>query len=117
MIGLTERDVTNSLQDALAGSIQTAPTFWLNPHNGVSYPIVVQTPQYTVELARRPAQHAAHRQQPARRSCSGRWRHVQPGTSDGGRLALQRAAGDRHLSPRCRAATSARVAADVQRAI
>jgi multidrug efflux pump subunit AcrB len=32
----------------LAGSIQTAPTFWLNPKNGVSYPIVAQTPQYKV---------------------------------------------------------------------
>jgi multidrug efflux pump subunit AcrB len=32
----------------LAGSIQTAPTFWLNPRNGVSYPIVVQTPQYAL---------------------------------------------------------------------
>ncbi len=30
----------------LAGSSQVAPTFWLNPKNGVSYPIVVQTPQY-----------------------------------------------------------------------
>jgi multidrug efflux pump subunit AcrB len=30
----------------LAGSVQSAPTFWLNPKNGVSYPIVVQSPQY-----------------------------------------------------------------------
>ena len=35
--------------DTLAGSIQTAPTFWLNPRNGVSYPIVVQTPQYAID--------------------------------------------------------------------
>jgi len=45
-VGITERDVATSLQDTLAGSIQTAPTFWLNPKNGVSYPIVVQSPQY-----------------------------------------------------------------------
>ena len=45
-MGVTERDVASSLQINLAGSIQTAPTFWLNPKNGVSYPIVVQTPQY-----------------------------------------------------------------------
>ena len=45
-MGVTERDVATSLQVNLAGSIQTAPTFWLNPKNGVSYPIVVQTPQY-----------------------------------------------------------------------
>ena len=43
---MTERDVAQNLQDTLAGSIQTAPTFWLNPKNGVSYPIVAQTPQY-----------------------------------------------------------------------
>ncbi len=46
LVGVSERDVAENLQDALAGSIQTAPTFWLNPKNGVSYPIVAQTPQY-----------------------------------------------------------------------
>ncbi|MGA9848831.1 MAG: efflux RND transporter permease subunit [Roseiarcus sp.] len=46
LVGVTERDVAQNLQDTLAGSIQTAPTFWLNPKNGVSYPIVAQTPQY-----------------------------------------------------------------------
>ena len=49
LVGITERDAATSLLDTLAGSIQTAPTFWLNPHNGVSYPIVVQTPQYDVD--------------------------------------------------------------------
>jgi len=44
-VGITERDVATTMQVNLAGSIQTAPTFWLNPQNGVSYPIVAQTPQ------------------------------------------------------------------------
>jgi multidrug efflux pump subunit AcrB len=48
-LGLNERDVTNSLLVMLAGSSQVAPTFWLNPHNGVQYPIVMQTPQYQVD--------------------------------------------------------------------
>jgi multidrug efflux pump subunit AcrB len=48
-IGLTERDVTNSLLVMLAGSSQVAPTFWLDPKNGVQYPIVMQTPQYRVD--------------------------------------------------------------------
>ncbi len=48
-VGLTEKDVASSMQNTLAGSIQTAPTFWLNPKNGVSYPIVVQSPQYWVD--------------------------------------------------------------------
>lgn len=47
-IGITERDVTNSLGVNLAGSSQIAPTYWLNPQNGVSYPIVMQTPQYSL---------------------------------------------------------------------
>jgi multidrug efflux pump subunit AcrB len=46
LVGVTEQEVATSMLDTLAGSIQTAPTFWLNPRNGVSYPIVVQTPQY-----------------------------------------------------------------------
>ncbi|NWB96248.1 efflux RND transporter permease subunit [Pseudomonas gingeri] len=49
LVGLTERDVTNSLVVNLAGSSQVAPTFWLNSANGVSYPIVLQTPQYSLD--------------------------------------------------------------------
>ena len=48
-VGLTERDVTNSLVVTLAGSGQVSPTYWLNPDNGISYPIVMQTPQYQVD--------------------------------------------------------------------
>ncbi len=48
-VGLTERDVTNSLTVNLAGSAQVAPTYYLNPDNGVSYSIVMQTPQYQVD--------------------------------------------------------------------
>ena len=48
-VGVTTRDVTNSLVVSLAGSSQVAPTFWLNPANGVSYPIVLQTPQYNLD--------------------------------------------------------------------
>ena len=47
-LGFTEKNIAQSLQDTLAGSIQTAPTFWLDPNKGVSYPIVVQSPQYWV---------------------------------------------------------------------
>jgi multidrug efflux pump subunit AcrB len=48
-VGITERDVTNSLVVNLAGSGQVAPAFWLNPKTGVSYPIVAQTPQYRLD--------------------------------------------------------------------
>src|SRR6202007_118798 len=48
-VGLTERDVTNSLTVNLAGSGQVAPTYFLNPDNGVSYSIVMQTPQFQID--------------------------------------------------------------------
>jgi multidrug efflux pump subunit AcrB len=48
-LGLTERDVTDSLLVMLAGSSQVAPTFWLDPQNGVQYPIVMQEPQYRID--------------------------------------------------------------------
>ena len=48
-VGLTERDVANSLLTTLSGSGQVKPNFWLNGHNGVSYPIVVQMPQYRID--------------------------------------------------------------------
>jgi len=47
--GVTAADVTNSLVVNLAGSTQVAPTFWLNPKNGVTYPIALQTPQYQID--------------------------------------------------------------------
>jgi multidrug efflux pump subunit AcrB len=46
--GLTERDVTTSLANSLAGTLQTAPVYYLNPGNGVSYPVVAQMPEYRV---------------------------------------------------------------------
>jgi multidrug efflux pump subunit AcrB len=48
-VGLTERDVTNTLTVNLAGSAQVAPTYFLNMDSGVSYSIVMQTPQYKVD--------------------------------------------------------------------
>ena len=48
-LGITERDVTNSLVANLSGTFQVAPAFWLNPKNGVSYPIVAQAPQYRID--------------------------------------------------------------------
>ncbi len=47
-LGLTERDVTASVGSSLAGTIQTAPVYYLNPENGVSYSVVAQTPEYRV---------------------------------------------------------------------
>jgi multidrug efflux pump subunit AcrB len=48
-VGYSQRDVAGNLLVALSGSFQTAPTFYLNPQNNVSYNIAVQTPQYDVQ--------------------------------------------------------------------
>jgi multidrug efflux pump subunit AcrB len=48
-VGVTERDVTQSLGVSLAGSGQVSPTYWLNPKNNVTYPVAIQTPQYNVD--------------------------------------------------------------------
>lgn len=48
-LGLSQKDIATSLLVTLSGSQQTAPNFWVNPKNHVSYPVVVQTPQYRVE--------------------------------------------------------------------
>jgi multidrug efflux pump subunit AcrB len=47
-LGLTEKQIADDLLISLSGSGQTAPNLWLNPKNGVSYSIVVQTPQYLI---------------------------------------------------------------------
>jgi multidrug efflux pump subunit AcrB len=48
-IGYTQNDVARSVLISLSGSFQTAPTFWLNFNNGVSYNMVAQTPQYAIQ--------------------------------------------------------------------
>jgi CzcA family heavy metal efflux pump len=47
-MGLSESDVANSMLVSLSSSLQTSPNLWLNPKNGVSYYLVVQTPQYQI---------------------------------------------------------------------
>jgi multidrug efflux pump subunit AcrB len=46
--GLQQQDVAQNLLIALSGSSQTSPNFWLNPQNGVSYPVMTMVPQYDV---------------------------------------------------------------------
>ncbi len=45
-LGISESDIANDLLLTLSGSGQIAPTFWLNPQSGISYPLVAQAPQY-----------------------------------------------------------------------
>ena len=94
-VGLTERDVADSLLVTLAGSSQVAPTFWLNPKNGVSYPIVTQMPQYRIDnfsdLENLPVTGGGSSQ------ILGALSHISRGPSDGVVSHLQCAAGHRSL--------------------
>ncbi|NYH17977.1 multidrug efflux pump subunit AcrB [Paraburkholderia bryophila] len=47
--GFTQRDIASNLLITLSGSQQTTPTFWLNPRNGVSYNVITEAPQYTID--------------------------------------------------------------------
>jgi|HubBroStandDraft_6_1064221.scaffolds.fasta_scaffold00485_8 CzcA family heavy metal efflux pump len=47
-IGMDAHDVSQSVLVALSGSFQTTPNYWLNPKNGVTYNIAVQSPQYRI---------------------------------------------------------------------
>ena len=45
-LALTTRDISSNVLLSLSGSGQVAPNYWLDPQTGVSYPIIVQVPQY-----------------------------------------------------------------------
>lgn len=45
-LGITQKDVANNLLISLSSSGQAAPNYWLDPKNGVSYTVAVQTPTY-----------------------------------------------------------------------
>jgi multidrug efflux pump subunit AcrB len=48
-VGVTQRDTANNVLVYSNSSAQTSPNFWVDPRNGVSYPLVVQQPGYTIE--------------------------------------------------------------------
>jgi multidrug efflux pump subunit AcrB len=47
-VGMTQQQAADSLLVMLNSSIQIGPNFWVNPKNGVSYPLVAQRPAYTI---------------------------------------------------------------------
>ena len=50
-LGLGQQSVANNMLVTLNNSLQVAPNFWLDPKNGVSYPLVVQMPTYDINTA------------------------------------------------------------------
>ena len=96
LLGITARDVTNSLVVNLAGSSQVAPTFWLNPQNDISYPIVLQDAAIFARFPGLAAQPVDHRQQ---RQFAGarRPRHGKPAGHQRSRRSVQHSAGGADL--------------------
>jgi multidrug efflux pump subunit AcrB len=50
-VGMSQRETANNVLVATNSSAQVSPNFWVDPRNGVSYPLVVQQPTYTIESA------------------------------------------------------------------
>ena len=48
-VGLQARDIAQNLLISLSSSFQTAPVLWMDPKNGATYQVAVQTPQYRVD--------------------------------------------------------------------
>src|SRR6266576_1491287 len=48
-VGLQARDIAQNLLVSLSSSFQTAPVLWMDPKNGATYQVAVQTPQYRVD--------------------------------------------------------------------
>ena len=49
MVGLRQSDVAKGVYQALSGSFQTNPNFWLNYDTGISYNLQAMMPQYRID--------------------------------------------------------------------
>ena len=49
--GVTQQEAANNVLVATNSSAQSAPNFWVDPRNSVSYPLVVQVPSYRIGSA------------------------------------------------------------------
>ncbi len=50
-VGMTQRETASNMLVATNSSAQVAPNFWVDPRSGVSYPLVVQQPTYSIQSA------------------------------------------------------------------
>ncbi len=98
-LGFTQLDVASGLLISLSSSSQLNPNWWVNPANGVDYPVVVQTPTYRMDtpgaILNTPIHSGAGDTQLLEQHGAGR----APRDHAGGE-SLQRAAALRHLRQR-----------------
>ncbi len=74
-VGLTQRDVSQSLLVSLAGTGTASPNYFLNQQNGVVYGVTVQTPQYRFDSPDALLEHAAVRAGPGAAAAFVQHRH------------------------------------------
>ena len=48
-LGTSQRSASENMLVTTNSSAQSAPNFWVDPRNGVSYPLVVQQPTYSID--------------------------------------------------------------------
>ncbi|HTY94397.1 MAG TPA: efflux RND transporter permease subunit [Steroidobacteraceae bacterium] len=48
-LGTSQRQASENMLVTTNSSAQSAPNFWVDPRNGVSYPLVVQQPAYSID--------------------------------------------------------------------
>jgi multidrug efflux pump subunit AcrB len=48
-MGLSERDVANSVLLSLSGSGQVQPVYWMNPANGIQYLVNIRVPEHRID--------------------------------------------------------------------
>ncbi|HEX9464565.1 MAG TPA: efflux RND transporter permease subunit [Alphaproteobacteria bacterium] len=51
-VGVTQRDIANNLLTSLSSSQLVAPSYFINPQNGVNYPVIVRMPVETMSTVR-----------------------------------------------------------------
>ena len=96
-VGMTQRTTANNVLVATNSSAQTAPNFWVDPKNGVSYPLVVQH----ADLSHRPRHRICGRMpvtaagEPATAPAADECRRIRPTHRAAGDLAAQHPAGVR----------------------
>ena len=95
--GFTPRDVANSMLLTLSGSGQTNPVQFLNWQNGVSYNLVTQAPQYSIESLQDLQNVPISGATTSRPQILGDVAAISRGHRHGGDLALQHAPGGGHL--------------------
>ena len=101
-VGMNPLDIAQSVLVSLSGSFQTAPSFWLNPKNGVTYQMVGAIAAIPDDFVARPHEYAGQRSLGAELAGAGESGAAVPNVPTGGGIPLRYRAGDRRLRQHAR---------------